>query len=117
MALMAALGTRAVGYLETPGGLTLPDACIIKQITYSFDTPDASGSTTVELRKNGATIAGTSLPITAANQAGGSGTLTARTVTGLGVTMAEGDVLNVYVSTIGTTPGKGVTANIKAVTN
>lgn len=111
------LGTRAVGYLELPGGLTIPDACTITKIVYSFDIPDASGSTTVELRKNGATIPGTSLAVTAANQAGGSTTIAARTVSGLGVALAEGDVLNVYVSGVGTTAGKGLTANIKAVTS
>ncbi|WGH21932.1 minor tail protein [Rhodococcus phage Trogglehumper] len=117
IALIAALGTRAVGYLETPGGLTLPDPCLISKIVYSFDTADASGSTTVELRKNGVTIAGTSVAITAANQLGGGAAMTARTISGLSIALAEGDVLNVYVSAIGTTPGKGVTANIKAVTN
>ncbi|MDV8006732.1 hypothetical protein [Rhodococcus sp. IEGM 1318] len=114
---VAALGTRAVGYLELPGGLTIADPCTITRIVYSFDIPDAAGSTTVELRKNGATISGTSLTVTAANQAGGPTTLTARTVSGLGVVLTEGDVLNVYVSGIGTTPGKGLTANIKAVTS
>lgn len=111
---VAALGTRAVGYLELPGGLTLSDPCTITKIVYSFDTADASGSTTVELRKNGATIAGTSLAVSAANQTAGA--LTARTVSGLTVNLAEGDVLAVYASGIGTTPGKGLTANIKAVT-
>ncbi|WP_075833522.1 MULTISPECIES: hypothetical protein [unclassified Rhodococcus (in: high G+C Gram-positive bacteria)] len=114
---VAALGTRAVGYLELPGGLTIPDACTITKIVYSFDIPDASGSTTAELRKNGATISGTSLAVTASNQAGGSATVAARTVSGLSVALAEGDVLNVYVSGIGTTPGRGLTANIKAVTS
>lgn len=117
MSIVAALGTRTVGYLELPGGLTVPDPCLIKKIVYSFDTTDASGSTTVELRKNGATIAGTSLAVAAAKQAGGPGTIGDRTVSGLDISMAEGDVLNVYASGIGTTPGKGVTANIKAVTN
>lgn len=115
---VAALGTRAVGYLELPGGLTIPDACTITKIVYSFDTADASGSTTVELRKNGATIAGTSLAVAAAKQVAGPGnTIDDRTVSGLGITMAEGDVLTVFVSGIGTTPGKGLTANIKAVTS
>ena len=112
---VAALGTRAVGYLELPGGLTLSDPCTITKIVYSFDTADASGSTTVELRKNGATIAGTSLAVSAANQTAGA--LTARTVSGLTVNLAEGDVLAVYASGVGTTPGKGLTANIKAVTS
>lgn len=114
---VATLGTRAVGYLELPGGLTIPDPCTITKIVYSFDIPDASGSTMVELRKNGATIPGTSLAVTVANQAGGSTTIAARTVSGLSVVLAEGDVLNVYVSGIGTTPGRGLTANIKAVTS
>lgn len=114
---VSALGTRAVGSGEVPGGMIVMDPFTLTEIAYSFDTADTSGSTTVELRKNGAAVPGTSLAVTAANQAPGGGTLGARTVSGLAVAFAKGDVLCPQITGIGGTPGKGLTANIRGVTS
>lgn len=100
---------RAVGTGDNPFGIRLARAITIKAVHYRALTADASGSLVVELRKNGGTVAGTSTTIAAANQVAGAGQ-------SLEVTFAVGDILTVHVTSVGSTPGKGLVADIKAIT-
>ena len=101
---------RAVGTGDNPFGVKVRRAIQIKSIYYRALTADASGNLVVELRNNGSTISSTSATIAAASQVTGS------TVTGLSANLAAGDILTVYVTGVGTTPGKGLVADIEAVT-
>lgn len=100
---------RATGTGDNPFGVKLQRAVTLQAVTYRAATEDASGNLVVELRKNGAAIAGTAATIAAGSQVAGS------TLTG-SVALAAGDVLTVAVTGIGTTPGKGLVADIKGVT-
>lgn len=97
-------GTRAVGLGENVDGYRIPYAMTITSVAYQMGTADGSGTTTVELRKNGTTVAGS----------GGTASVTPTPVTGT-FAFAAGDILTVYINTIGTTPGKRLTANMIAV--
>lgn len=102
--------TRAVGLNDNPMGIKLPRAVTFSSVTFRAATADASGNTVVELRKNGSTVSGTSTTIAAASQvAGGTSTGT--------WAFAAGDIVTVYISAIGTTPGKAIVADLKGVAN
>lgn len=90
---------------DLPGGLKLQRAATFTSVTYRGITADASGNLTVELRKNGATVSGSSATIAAASQVAGG------TATGSWA-FAVGDILTVYITAVGTTPGKGLVADI-----
>lgn len=98
------LSTRAVGLGELVDGIALPYAVTITSVKYRMGTADASGTTTVELRKNGVAVSGTS----------GTASTSPTAVTGTW-SFAAGDILTVYTTAIGTTPGKRLTADILAV--
>lgn len=98
------LGTRAVGYGQVEDGFKFQEAVTITSVAYRMGTADASGTTTCELRKNGVAVSGTS----------GTASTSPTPVTGTW-TFASGDILTVYTSAIGTTPGKRLTADILAV--
>lgn len=100
--------TRATGTGDNPMGHKLARACTVTKVLYRGATADASGNLVVELRKNGSAVSGTSATIAAANQvAGGS-------VTG-SWSFAAGDIITVQVTGVGTTPGKGLIADLTAV--
>ncbi|MBY6384009.1 MULTISPECIES: hypothetical protein [Rhodococcus] len=62
----------------------------------------------VELRKNGTAVSGTSTTIGAGNQVTGG--------TSIGTwAFAKGDVLTVYVTGVGTSPGKGLVADLEGL--
>ncbi|MFC9966350.1 hypothetical protein ACFVH4_19145 [Nocardia ignorata] len=96
---------RAVGTGDYPVGIKLQRNANFTSITYRVVTPDASGNLVVELRKNGVAVTGTSATIAAASQVAGG------TVTGLW-SFSAGDILTVYITAVGTTPGKGLVADI-----
>lgn len=101
---------RAVGTGDNPMGVHLMRAVTISKVTYRCATADASGNLVVELRKNGAQIAGSPATIAAANQvAGADQTISPE------VACAASDIITVYVTGIGTTPGKGLVADILGV--
>lgn len=85
-------------------------------VIYQFDTVDASGSTTVELRRNGSQVTSSSVAVTAANQVDGTGTDAARTVT-ISQSFSAGDRINLQITGLGTTPGKGLRAWIAGTWN
>ena len=99
------LGQRAVGYGQNTIGVKLVRDVTFTQVIYRCGTADASGSLTVELRKNGTAISGTSKTIAAASQVAGD------SATGSWAFTA-GDVLTVYITAVGTTPGVGLVADI-----
>lgn len=110
---IVAFGTNtaraANSYGDFPFGVKLQRPITFSSVTFRVFTADASGNLVVELRKNGAQVSGTSTTIAAANQvAGGTSTGT--------WAFAAGDILTVYVTGVGTTPGKGLCADIKGLT-
>lgn len=101
-----ATGVRAIGLGQATIGVKIQRDVVFSKITYRCGTADASGSSTFEIRKNGVQVAGSSLTVSAASQvAGGS-------ITGA-FSFTEGDILTVYVSAVGTTPGVGLVADLK----
>lgn len=94
-------GARAVGAGQLVDGIAMPYAVTITSVKYRMGTADASGTTTVELRKNGTTVSGTS----------GTASTSPSTVTG-SWSFAAGDILTVYITAVGTTPGQRLTADI-----
>lgn len=103
----ATYGTRAIGYGDNTLGLLAPDSFTLTAVVFRGETADASGSTSLEIRKNGTQIATTAKTVTSANQwAYGANVM----VTGLTEAISAGDVLRPYISAIGTTPGKGFSA-------
>ncbi|QZE10797.1 hypothetical protein SEA_CHISANAKITSUNE_28 [Gordonia phage ChisanaKitsune] len=99
---------RTVGAGDNPLGVRIPRAITVQGVYYRCSTPDASGTMAVELRRNGAQIAGTSLSMVSTAQTAGVG------ATGLSVALAAGDILTVQITAVGTTPGKGLVADITA---
>lgn len=98
--------TRAAGTGDYPHGIKLQRAATFTAVTYRAVTPDASGNLVVELRKNGVAVAGTSATIAAANQVAGNSPVTGSWA------FSVGDILTVQVTAVGTTPGKGLVADI-----
>ena len=99
----------ASSYGDFSFGIKLQRAITFTSVTFRAATADASGNLVVELRKNGTQVSGTSTTIAAASQvAGGTSTGT--------WAFASGDILTVYVTGVGTTPGKGLIADIKGLT-
>lgn len=107
---------RAVGMGDFTVALYVGRAFTVTSVVYQFDTADASGSTTVELRRNGTQVASSSVAVTAANQADGTGTDAARTVA-VSQSFAVGDRINLQITAIGTTPGNGLRAWILGTWN
>lgn len=101
---------RAVGTGDNPFGMKLQRAVTFTSVTFRAATADASGNLVVELRKNGATVSGTSTTIAANSQVSGG------TSTGSWA-FAAGDILTVYVTAVGTTPGDGLIADVQGLTS
>lgn len=99
----------ANSYGDFPMGIKLQRAVTFTQVIYRVNTADASGNLVVQLRKNGSTVSGTSATIAAANQIAGG------TVTG-SWTFVAGDILTVYITGVGTSPGAGLIADIRGTT-
>lgn len=109
VAFGASTARAAASYGDFVFGLKLQRAVTFSSVTFRVATADASGSLVVELRKNGTQVSGTPTTIAAASQvAGGTSTGT--------WSFASGDILTVYVTGIGTTPGKGLIADIRGLT-
>ncbi|MDV6271118.1 hypothetical protein [Rhodococcus globerulus] len=101
-------GARLVGLGDVPAGIKLKRAVTFSEVTFHCETADASGNLVAEIRKNGTAVSGTSTTIAAANQVAGgtsSGTWA----------FAAGDILTIYVTGVGTTPGKGLVADLKGL--
>ena len=98
--------TRAVGTGDWTTGMYVGRAFTLTKCVWQFETADASGSTTVEVRRNGTAVTSSSITVTAVNQADGTGTDAARTAT-VSQSFAVGDRLLPAITAIGNTPGKG----------
>jgi hypothetical protein len=102
--------TRATGTNDFPFGIKLQRAITFTAVHYRCATADASGNLVVELRKNGVAVSGSAATIAAASQvAGGSATGS--------WAFAVGDIITVQVTGIGTTPGKGLIADVAGLTS
>lgn len=107
---------RAVGSGDFAVGHYVGRAFTVTKVVYQFDTADASGNTTVELRRNGSQVASSNVTVSAANQADGTGTDSARTAT-ISQSFSVGDRINLQITAVGTTPGKGLRAWIVGTWN
>lgn len=101
--------TRAAGTGDFPFGIKLHRPVTFTSVIYRVATADASGNLVVELRKNGVAVSGSSATIAAASQVAGA------TATGTWA-FASGDIITVQVTGVGTTPGKGLIADVKGLT-
>ena len=101
--------TRTTGTGDFPFGVRLCRAVRFTQVTYRGATADVSGSMTVELRRNGSAVTGTSVTIAATSQVSGG------TATGTW-DFAAGDILTIAVTAVGGTPGKGLIADVAGLT-
>ncbi|WP_280473508.1 hypothetical protein [Nocardia asiatica] len=100
--------TRATGSGDWTVGMYVGRAFTLTKAVYQFETADASGNTTVEVRRNGSQVTNSNLTISAANQADGSGTDANRTASTISQSFAVGDRIGVQITAVGTTPGKGL---------
>lgn len=98
----------ASSYGDFPMGIKLQRNVTLTSVTYRCNTADVSGNLVVELRNNGVQLSGSSVTIPAANQ------VTGGTATGTW-SLVAGDILTVYVTAVGTTPGAGLIADIAGV--
>lgn len=96
------LGKRAVGHGQVPEGIRIGFPCVLTSIRYRGRTADGSGNSTVEIRKNGVALAGSSGAVSFPNGTNISGSWS----------FAEGDILSVYVSSVGTNPGNVLIADM-----
>ena len=103
MCYVQTLDTRAVGPGEIPEGVRISRGSVFTGMLVRLGTADASGTTTVEIRKNGVAVVGTSVSIVAPALSG--------VITG-SWSFPEGDILTVHTTAIGTTPGKRLTSDI-----
>lgn len=100
---------RATGTGDFPFGVKVQRPITLSSVTYRAATADASGNLVVELQKNGATLSGSSATIAYGSQ------VTGGTATGTW-SLTTGDILTVVITAVGTTPGKGLVADIKGLT-
>ncbi|UIR39825.1 hypothetical protein LZP97_26950 (plasmid) [Rhodococcus sp. DMF-1] len=110
MTFVAQSGTRKTGAGDVPLGLKIkrPTGVVFSEVTFRCETADASGNLVVEVRKNGSATGMPAATIAAASQVAGV------TVTGPW-SFADGDVLTVHVTGVGTTPGKGLVADFEGL--
>lgn len=109
VAFGASTARAASSYGDFPFGVKLQRAITFTSVTFRVATADASGNLVVELRKNGSTVTGTSTTIAAASQ------VTGGTSTGTWA-FASGDIITVYITAVGTTPGKGLICDVAGLT-
>lgn len=104
----ATYGTRAPGYGDNTLGFMVPANFVAGSVIYRGVSADASGATTVELRKNGVQIASTVKSIPFGSQWAMSGATTAT----IGDNVAAGDILRPYITSVGGTPGQGFSCTL-----
>lgn len=95
----------AGSYGDNPFGVKLQRACTLTSVTFRCYTADGGGSMVVNLTRNGSAIAGTTTTISYVSQVAG-------VTTNFSQACSAGDVIDVYVSSTGTTPGNGLVADI-----
>ena len=100
---------RAAGTGDFPFGVKLQRAITFSSATFRALTADASGSLVVGLYKNGVAVSGATASIAYTQQVSGL------TLNGTWA-FAAGDIITVQVTGVGSTPGKGLIADIKGTT-
>lgn len=97
---------RAVGTGDNPWGIRVQRACTLTSVTFRQYGPDASGTTVVELRRNGSTITGSSTSMVTGTYPPGG------TPTTFSQACSAGDIITAYITSLGTTPGTGLAVDI-----
>ena len=87
--------------MDAPLGITVPAGLTITTIYARYGTANASGTSTIQIQKNGSSTGMPSITITGT-------TLTGQPSTGLPITLSQFDVLTANVTATGTTPGTGL---------
>ncbi len=103
------VGQRATGTGDNAFGIKLQRNVTFTSVTYRCSTADGGTGLTVELRKNNAQVSGTNTTMSLAEQASG------KTLTGSWA-FSTGDILTVYITAVGSTPGLGLIADITGAT-
>jgi hypothetical protein len=92
---------RTTGTMDAPLGVTAPVALTVTDIYARYGTANASGTSTIQIYKNGSSSGMPSITITGT-------TLTGNPGSGLPITLSQYDVLTAGVTATGTTPGTGL---------
>lgn len=103
---------RAVGTGDFTTGFYVGRAFTATKIVYQFDTVDGSGSTTVQLNRNGSLVSSSNITVSAANQVDSTGTDAARSAT-INQAFSTGDRIGLSITAIPGTPGKGLRAYVQ----
>ncbi|QIS06746.1 hypothetical protein F5X71_34540 [Nocardia brasiliensis] len=106
---VAQTGTRTTGVGDLAAGMYVGRPFTLTKAIYQFDSADGGGSSTVELRRNGAQVPNSNLSVTATSQVDNTTTDAARTAA-INISYAVGDRLALALTAPGTTPGKGLRA-------
>ncbi|MFI9507577.1 hypothetical protein [Nocardia sp. NPDC052566] len=93
-------GTRALGYNGADLGVIAPAGLALERVHVRFRSSDASGATTIQLRRNGAT---TDMPLISVAAPGLMQTWAATPIT-----LAQNDALTAEITALGGTPGTGL---------
>lgn len=96
---------RAAGTGDNPFGIKFQRACTFTSVTFRAATADASGSGVYKIQKNGADVSGMTATVAFGSQVAGG------TATGTW-SFAAGDIMTLVCVSNGTTPGKGLMADI-----
>lgn len=107
-------GTRATGYGDYTPGHRFHRATIVKSVVVEVKAADASGTTTVALKKGTGAATGSAL-------VGGTSTVTFDSTVALGTgtitgawAFAAGEYLQIHTTAVGTTPAAGLRVHVKA---
>lgn len=101
-------GVRELGVGQQLIGFEFPYRFILERVSYAMGTADASGTTTVELRRGATADAATAISGTR-----GPASVSPAPLSGLSVTINAGDLIWVYVTALGDTPGRGLAARFR----
>jgi hypothetical protein len=102
---------RAVGYGDNPMGIRLMRNVAFTNVYFRCATADdaAGADLIVELRKNGVALANSQVTLAQAQQLSGG-------QANGSWSFVAGDVLTLYVSQVGASPGKGLVADVRGRT-
>lgn len=103
--------TRATGTGTGGSNIKLSRAVKITRFTAHVRTADASGTTTVQVLKNGSSTGMPSISMAVASQVGGV------SVSGSGWNFADGDIISFNITAVGGTPGQGLAIEVSGIGN
>jgi hypothetical protein len=100
-----AVTVRTVGYGDNPMGIRLQRACTLNSVTFRGVTADVSGNLVCHLNRNGTALSGSSTNLIYYSQISG-------VTSTFSHACSAGDIITVYIDSVGTTPGVGLVADI-----